>query len=173
VITTHIKTVSGLDRLRNTASGNPRYRVTFADGFATTTKPDSAVANMLDNPEMKGSPLVCTLEHGLLSYARPVTDDVNHSPFGRMRDVRAANAAAGHHFFDSAAVGYFDTVVETELMRGRLFVTSEQYHSPGHDGERRYTVRYAMDDGSIENVGLFQQYAGIGEAVTAALEFAG
>jgi hypothetical protein len=176
--TTSIKTISALDRQLNTQSGNPRWRITFTDGYTTTSKPDSAVAHTLDNSEMIGTTLVCTFEDGRLAYARPAMSDVHSSPFARMREVRAANEAAGETFFDGAAVEFFDSQVETELIRGRLFVTSEQWRPTPEgrdhgltDGERRYTLRYAMDDGSIETVGRFQQYAGIGEAVTAALEF--
>jgi hypothetical protein len=174
-----LKKIEGLERMRNSTNGNPRYKVTFTDGDSCTTKPDAAVAHGLANPEYQCW-LVCTFEEHQLVYARPAISPDIHSPFGDMRDVRAASARGDRaDWFDPAAMEHFGTVIETDLIRGRLFVTSDQWrptdwgrrHGALRDSERRFTLRYAMDDGAIETVGRFQQYATIGEAVVAALEF--
>ena len=79
-----------------------------------------------------------------------------------MADVRAANKAIGHHFFDRASMKHWRSKVETKLFANGCFVTSE---SDG-DGKRRYyTVRRAMPDGSIKSVGEFMQWGMLEYAV--------
>ncbi len=81
-------------------------------------------------------------------------------PFTGLAAIRAANRNAGQHFFDPSSLRFFSSRIGRTSYRGRLFVTSEQFHgSDGYVADRLYTVRCAMDDGSIETVGGFQQYA--------------
>jgi len=72
-----------------------------------------------------------------------------------MSEVRDANREAGFHFFDPDTMRFFDSRIETRLIDGRFFVTSEK----GPDGVRRFTVRRAMPDGTINTVGDFQGHA--------------
>lgn len=51
-----IATITGTERLSNTVNGNPRYRVSFADGPTRETCPDAQVAYMITNPENAGEP---------------------------------------------------------------------------------------------------------------------
>lgn len=82
--------------------------------------------------------------------------------FNTISDVIDHNRATGHHFFDADTMRFFNSRVETGLMRGRFFVTSEK----GPDGIRAYTVRRARDDGSVETVGEggFQGYETLDDA---------
>lgn len=94
------------------------------------------------------------------------TLDGTYSPFEDLAAVKAANKAKGHHFFDADAMQFFNSMVESVLIRGRYFITSEQPLGLG----RRYTVRYANDDGTIDNIGDFMRYETSAEAWTAALQ---
>ena len=42
-------TVSKVERLRNTRSGNPRWRFTLTDGTTAETTPDTAWAHLADS----------------------------------------------------------------------------------------------------------------------------
>jgi len=68
-----------------------------------------------------------------------------------MAEVKAANEAAGYHFFDPDTMLFFNSQIHGGLLPGDYFVTSESY--TGEDDERRYTVRRARANGSIETVG--------------------
>lgn len=68
-----------------------------------------------------------------------------------MSDVMAANAAIGNCWFDRSTMRYFKTKIETGLIAGHRFITSER-----REGERRrYTIRDAAPDGSVNTVGEF------------------
>ena len=83
-----------------------------------------------------------------------------------MAQVRAANAAAGGHWFEPAALRFFGSRISETLYGGRFFVTSEQdRHGGAWDGERRYTVREALPGGRIETVGRFGEFGTRREAV--------
>lgn len=84
--------------------------------------------------------------------------------FRTIEDVKRANKAIGHHWFDEDAMVFFDTKIEHPLVDGRWFVTSEH---PRYSAARRYTVREALPDGQIEDVGEFQAYKNLGAAIAA------
>lgn len=65
-----------------------------------------------------------------------------------MADVRAANKAARKHFFDRATMKFFGSRVESGLLRGGFFITSEQ---PPHGG-RVFSIRVALKDGRVETL---------------------
>jgi len=79
-----------------------------------------------------------------------------HSPavFRTLADVKEANHAAGHHFFERGALRFFNSRMESGLLRGKYFVTSEQ----GPHGPRMFTIREARPDGSIKTVGPFMAF---------------
>lgn len=71
--TTFTSTIERLERLNNTAFGNPRWRVFFTDRVADT-KPNASIAHMISNygPDATdgGRPLVVTLDqHGFIIAA--------------------------------------------------------------------------------------------------------
>lgn len=94
-------------------------------------------------------------------------------PWKSLREVRDANYKRGDHWFSASTMEFFDSQVETgvSLIAGRFFVTSEQDKDGAYDGRRRFTVRAAADDGSIETVGEFMGYSTLDEAVEAAKSF--
>lgn len=81
-----------------------------------------------------------------------------------MADVKRANKASGHYWFSRSTMDFFACQIETELVGGRMFVTSEK--SPY--GPRAYTVREAVDGGTeISTVGEFQEHATLEDATRA------
>ena len=97
-----------------------------------------------------------------------------------MANVRDANAAIDHHWFEPGTMRFFASRILGELINGAFFVTSEQRHAPfcdkrhGARGQgrtpdagavgsgcekRRYTIRKVYPRGAIGTVGEFQQYA--------------
>ena len=94
--------------------------------------------------------------------------------FASINEIRLENRRAGHHWFDPASMRFFGCRVGSAVYGGRYFVSSEQdtYRSNtgqagAWNGERRYTVRMAEADGSIETVGEFGQYETRAQAVAA------
>lgn len=69
-----VKVIDWLERLRNSANGNPRYRIHFTDGTVLATKPDADVSYGLGNPEVNRgvSVLVKTTPAGLVWDVAPV-----------------------------------------------------------------------------------------------------
>lgn len=87
-----------------------------------------------------------------------VTMTQQAGPYKSIADIRAANAAAGFHFFERETLRFFDSRIERTVYGGRFFITSEQFHgSDGKSAPRRYTVRVAHDDGSVTTMGEFNE----------------
>jgi len=80
--------------------------------------------------------------------------------YATMTDVITANSQVGGHWFEKSTMRFFNTRIESRLIAGHRFITSEK----GPDEVRRYTVREALPDGSIDTVGEFQQYETLREA---------
>ncbi len=80
-------------------------------------------------------------------------------------DVRAANKAVGGHWFDRSSMRFFNSVIESGLIGGRFFVTSERMDL---DRPKLYSVREAKPTGEIDTVGEFQGYRDRTSAVLAA-----
>lgn len=79
-------------------------------------------------------------------------------------DIEEANQRRGHHFFDEDTMRFFKSRILDGVYGGRFFVTSEK----GPDNVRRYTVREAKADGSVDTYGDFQDYATAAQAKGAA-----
>jgi hypothetical protein len=56
-----------------------------------------------------------------------------------MSDVKIWNKRAGQHFFDRATMKFFESRIESTLMKGNYFITSEKPpHNPRHYKVRQY-----------------------------------
>jgi hypothetical protein len=87
----------------------------------------------------------------------------NPAGFRTMAEIRAANKAAGMHYFDPKTMKFFASKIEGGPYGGHYFVTSEK---TGFDSRKRaYTVRKAEADGSIVTVGEFLGFAHKEDAV--------
>jgi hypothetical protein len=57
-------------------------------------------------------------------------------------DVKAWNKRASQHFFDRATMKFFNTRIESTLMKGNYFITSEKHpYNPRHCRVRQYNPR--------------------------------
>jgi hypothetical protein len=72
-----------------------------------------------------------------------------------MADVESANRQIGNHWFDRDTMRFFNTKIESGLIGGKYFITSERYDE---DRPRRYSVRRADTDGTIDTVGEFHAH---------------
>lgn len=76
-----------------------------------------------------------------------------------MQQIKEANRALGHHWFDPGAMRFFGTRLCPATVKGlpdggALFVSSEQ---PPH-GPRGYGVRRVHPNGAVETLGEVCQY---------------
>ncbi len=72
--------------------------------------------------------------------------------FDTLAEVEAANKASGNHWFDRETKEFFGTRLETDLLVGGFFVSSEQPPS----GPRLYSVRRVKNEkGHIATIGEF------------------
>lgn len=72
--------------------------------------------------------------------------------FKSIHEVRVANKSSGYFFFSRNTMRFFDSRIESKLYHGRFFITSEQLHGSLGSNPRKYTIRYAKDDGGITPV---------------------
>ena len=78
------------------------------------------------------------------------------SPFRTLADARAHNTAQGLHFFDRGTMKFWKSRIESTLIRGRYFITSEApFELGGRTARRIYAVRYANNDGTIKTLASF------------------
>lgn len=76
-------------------------------------------------------------------------------PYFTIREIKEANRAAGHHFFEPSTMRFFNSRILRGVIGGRYFVTSEKFDE-GYP--RLYTVRECRPDGDIIAVSEFQQF---------------
>ena len=75
-------------------------------------------------------------------------------------EIKRANKEKGHHFFDSDTMRFFRSRI-LSYIEENYFITSEKFD----DGSPRvYTVRIALEDGTIHSVSEFQQFKTIAQA---------
>ncbi len=75
-----------------------------------------------------------------------------------------ANDEAGHHWFDADTMEFFKSRLESDLIDGRYFITSER----GPYGPRAFSICMADEDAHIQTVGEFMGYETLTGAVLAA-----
>ena len=85
--------------------------------------------------------------------------------FGSTSLIKATNARNGYYFFSKGAMRSFNTRVHDVVYGNCVFVTSERNDIPYCAPQPRvYTVRIAMEDGSIETYGSLGDYSTRAEA---------
>lgn len=85
--------------------------------------------------------------------------------FNIIEQIIRANENSGRYFFSKGALRSFNSRVHREVYNGCVFVTSERNDIPYCAPQPRvYTVRIAMEDGSIETYGSMGDYATRAEA---------
>jgi hypothetical protein len=81
-----------------------------------------------------------------------------------MSDVRAANKAAGQFWFSRETMRFFKSKVETSLLRGGYFITSEREEA---GSQRRYTIRRENAEHYIDTVGYLGEFRTLAAAQAA------
>lgn len=76
-------------------------------------------------------------------------------PIDTIREIEAKNRGAGQYFFTEDTKRFFRSRIMDDVVNHRFFFTTER----GPDRPRLATVRMIVDDGHIETVGDFQQFA--------------
>jgi len=80
--------------------------------------------------------------------------------------LKRLNEANGGCWFDAGSMEFFGTRIESDIIRGSFFITSEQ---PPH-GARKYSIRSFDEQGSVETVGNFCAFASKEDALAALVE---
>lgn len=89
--------------------------------------------------------------------------------FNIIEQIIRANENSGRYFFSKGAMKSFNSRVHSNVYSGCVFVTSERNNMPySRPQPRVYTVRIAMEDGSIETYGNMGDYATRSQAHTQA-----
>jgi hypothetical protein len=81
--------------------------------------------------------------------------------FKTLAHFKAVNAETGRHFFERGAMKFFKSRIESGLIAGRYFITSEQFDE---NSQRKFSVRRAEEDGSVKTVPEFQAFSSIEDA---------
>lgn len=82
--------------------------------------------------------------------------------YATIAEVRAANRAAGQHFFAPSTSAFFGSRIGRTLYGGRYFITSE--NNAGRN-LRRYTVRCALRSGEIITASEYGQFGDRNDAI--------
>jgi hypothetical protein len=73
-----------------------------------------------------------------------------------IKEAKAISKANGGHFFDPQAMRFFNSKIESELIEGRYFITSERYDL---ESPKLYTIRRISNRGQIlDDLGEFQEF---------------
>ena len=87
--------------------------------------------------------------------------------FDHIDQVKGLDMALGHYFFSEDTMRFFHSKVYDDLWvvpgAGVVFITSEKCDLVPAD-PRRYTVRVMRDDGRIDKVSEFQEWATLRQA---------
>lgn len=74
--------------------------------------------------------------------------------FKNMKEVEEKNKSMGNYWFSDGAIDFFKSKIETELIDGRYFISSEKQRRQ----ERKYTIREVSKEGRIKTVGEYRQF---------------
>ena len=85
--------------------------------------------------------------------------------YSSIQAIAKANAGEDRHWFEPGTKRFFGSRILPTVYDGRYFITSEK--RPHSNDPRRYTIRIALENGSIETIGDFQQYRTRAAAVRA------
>lgn len=107
----------------------------------------------------------------LLEYAtrkvRQARPPTTQDRITSIAELKALNAKNGGCWFEPSTMRFFRTKIESGIIGGRYFITSEQQDD---DRPRNYTVRSFDTDGSIDTVGKFHEHHTKADAMDALRE---
>ncbi len=81
--------------------------------------------------------------------------------FETIEQVRQANIKNGYDFFEKIGSDHACMRVESYLLAGKYFISSELVESDQTNRDRLYTVRQVKPDGQVVTVGIYQEYESI------------
>lgn len=82
-----------------------------------------------------------------------------------IQEAKKVSKANGGHFFDLQAMRFFNSKIESELIEGRYFITSERYST---ENPKLYTIRQISETGQIlDDLGEFQEFDTLHSALIA------
>lgn len=94
-----------------------------------------------------------------------MSDETMTGDMVTMSGIMEMNETSGRYFFSPDTLRFFGSRIHSRVYTGGYFVTSEL----GFNGnDRRYSVRAVREDGSIDTVSEFRQYATSAQAHAAA-----
>jgi len=79
-------------------------------------------------------------------------------------DLKRLNEQNGGCWFEPSTMRFFRGRIESGILRGRYFVSSEQFDD---NTPRKYTLRSFDDKGSVDTVGEFQAHRSKADAISA------
>lgn len=75
-----------------------------------------------------------------------------------LSEFKQANKTNGYHFFDRKTMNFFNSRIESSLLKGGYFITSEQIETSQGVEPRKYTLRKCNVDATVATVGGFQRF---------------
>lgn len=75
-------------------------------------------------------------------------------PYHNLDEIKYADSKC---WFDPGARRWFDSHYGRTVYGGKYFITSEQFHDGTYHAPRKYSIRRANDDGTIDTVGEFNR----------------
>lgn len=88
--------------------------------------------------------------------------------FNSIADVARANKENGQKWFSPDTMAFFSSRIETDLIHGEFFITSEENNG---DDDRRYNIRRVKWDADIDTVGDYNEHLTLEDAISALLEY--
>ncbi len=88
--------------------------------------------------------------------------------FSSVEDLERTNRGNGGRFFEPSVMQAFSSQIETQILPGNYFVTSERFpRVEGAAFPRRYTLRRATNNGAIQTIGGYQAFDSVQDALAA------
>mgnify|MGYP000912744957 CR=1 FL=1 len=82
--------------------------------------------------------------------------------YKNINQVIAANKASGLCWFDSKTMKFFNTTIESGVIKGKFFITSERMEL---DMPKEYSIRVITEDSKIHTVANRGQFKSVTEAI--------
>ena len=81
--------------------------------------------------------------------------------YNSISEIKIKNKEINQRWFSPQTMKFFNSKIETGVLKGKYFITSErrEKYFP-----KKYSIRKAEENGSIDTIGEFQQFSSIEEA---------
>ncbi len=89
--------------------------------------------------------------------------------YDSMEEIQQANRKAGRYWFSPDTMEFFETIIESEVIAGQYFISSEK---PPHV-PRAFTIRRANEQAHISTIGTLCEFPTLAAAELAMEELVG